>query len=988
MAFYKQMIWMLVVTQLVVVDSSFGKDKNKSESPLESLKMVEGDETGNEVKALKAELLVSSSEQKAIEQVKKLIRRHKGSPIEPELYFRLAELHMRRAKTDRFFEINRQSETIVNLVPRIVEKASSKKTAEEAVATYDYIQKNFPHFHQMDLVIFNNAFARQGLGQDKKAEQLYWQLIKDYKKSPLVPDSHLAVGEINFDRGNFKYALEHFDAIKNYSDSKVYPYGLYKAAWAHYNMRDAEAGLKKLEEVVTYGKYVADNHIESRLDLRKEALFDMTLFFEDVYPAKDAFTFFRKQAGELDVAPTILKLAKLYDRHSRYREMQVVMDDFIRYLPKSSLIPSIRNELAWNYENMKMRDQAIAELNKLSTVCQPSSEWMKTQGDQASQSKAYAECSAMFNESSLKFAGKWLKIWKKNPAFGEFADSAEKAFALYLSRNPSGKDAGEARFAYAELLFQRQKFRQASTEYALVSKAGATSSVAISHDASYAALLSLEKAVGEKWNDADEKSFHELATSYTKNHPKGKYRLDIEFKLALIAYEKERYAEAAPLFLRLGQDYPRTEKGQKSQDLYLDILNIKKDYKGLTQYAQELLKTESSDSRRQKLSKIYEESYFLQIQKMEDEKKFAEAIQSYKAFIKANPNSALVEKALWNSMQLQFKTMDYWGGAQAAVEYYDRYPQSKEGTNALLKAAQTYESTAQLEEAAQVLMKLTKADPKNENKWLVLAADFYLLSGRFAHAKKAYLELAKLPDEKIRAHTLEKMALIEKTYGTADGHKNVLKEISRSGVEPQASYARIQLLEQLYSSGQASEAFSEAKKIVGSSAPTFALAKARFIQARILEDEFISQSLKSKVDRIGLVLAIKTEKLDKVQKAYQSAIRYGDAKVSVDSLQRLSNCYSHYVKALKEMSVPAGLSAAEATEFKAELERLAVPLEEKGVETLAQAVTTAKKFKLYDGTVAKMQKELNRANLKKVDEYEIQVGTPAAVVPYSTGMGT
>ena len=32
------------------------------------------------------------------------------------------------------------------------------------------------------------------------------------------------------------------------------------------------------------------------------------------------------------------------------------------------------------------------------------------------------------------------------------------------------------------------------------------------------------------------------------------------------------------------------EKGQKSQDLYLDILNIKKDYRGVRNYAQELLK--------------------------------------------------------------------------------------------------------------------------------------------------------------------------------------------------------------------------------------------------------------------------------------------------------------------------------------------------------------------------------------------------------------
>ena len=145
----------------------------------------------------------------------------------------------------------------------------------------------------MDLVIFNHAFARQALGQDKEAERLYWELVKNFSDSPLVPDAHLAIGEIAFHKGEFNVALEHFDAIRKFPDSRVYPYGLYKAAWTRYNMRDAAGGLKNLEEVVAYGDYVQKNQIEARLDLRKEALSDMTLFYEDVYPPKEAYAAIR-----------------------------------------------------------------------------------------------------------------------------------------------------------------------------------------------------------------------------------------------------------------------------------------------------------------------------------------------------------------------------------------------------------------------------------------------------------------------------------------------------------------------------------------------------------------------------------------------------------------------------------------------------------------------------------------------------------------------
>src|SRR5690606_22237224 len=146
--------------------------------------------------------------------------------------------------------INRESETVVSLVPRIVKRASSRKAITEAINTYELIQRRFPSYGRMDLVMFNNAFARQHIGQSKEAEQIYWSLIRKFPNSMLIPDSHLAIGELNFERKNFKHALDHFLAIEKYPQSRVYPYGLYKAGWTYYNLREALAGIKKLEEVV------------------------------------------------------------------------------------------------------------------------------------------------------------------------------------------------------------------------------------------------------------------------------------------------------------------------------------------------------------------------------------------------------------------------------------------------------------------------------------------------------------------------------------------------------------------------------------------------------------------------------------------------------------------------------------------------------------------------------------------------------------------
>lgn len=962
-------------------------ERNRT-TPLSELKLIEGDEKGNEVKSLKAELLVSKAEAQAIQQAQKLLKKHKGSSLEPELHFRLAELYMRKSKTDRFFEVHRESETVVKLAPRIAKEASSRASVQKAVETYALIQNKFPSFPQMDLVIFNHAFSRQALAQEKEAEGLYWQLISKHSTSPLVADAHLAVGEIAFNRSQFSVALDHFNSIRKYPESRVYPYGLYKAAWTHYNMRDAEKGLKKLEEVVAYGRFVAQNKIDARLDLRKEALNDMTLFYEDVYPSKDAYKYFREQAGETEVGPILLRMGTLYERHSRFNDQRIVLDKFIEELPKSPLLPKVQNDLVLAYDHLRQKDKSVERLRQFSDLCASDGKWAKSQAEKSEEVKKIAgECLASLNETSLRLAKKWLRAWKKLPADTSYADASEKAFEIYLKTPDSSDDYKQSRYAYAELLFARQKFRKASTEYASISKMGGATPGQIGHDASYAAVLSLEKAVGEKWSGDDEKNFHQLAQDYVAKNPKGQYRLDVEYKMALLAYEKERYDEAAPTFLRLGREFPQVEKGLKSQDLYLDILNIKKDYRGIRNYAQEIMKINNEPARETKMRKLYEQAYFLEVQGLEEKSKFNEALSEYVAFAKANPESELTEKAMWNAMQLHYKLNDAWNGAKTAEEYAMRFPKSAQAVNALLRSAQTFEQMGQLSEAARVLETLATRDAKATARWKELAADFYAMDGGTAQARKLYNELKGQATAENRIKMLNKLEALEKNYGTPQAHADLLKTMIDMNIQPQANLAKVVMVEKDFEKGKHTEAFNEARRYLGGSMTANQKARLRMVQAKVLEQEFLKASVKSRADRVATVLAIKTEKLQKAQEALQSAIKYGDPRVSMDAFERLYGCYAHYVSSLKEMPVPAGLTTEDAKAFRAELDNLVVPLEEKSVDTLAQAVKFARQQQFLDGTAARLEGELAKLNQQVQSNVTPEVEKPELVLPVLAGLG-
>jgi len=947
---------------------------------LNELKLVEGDERGNEVKALKAEMLVSKTENQAIEQAKKLLKKYKGTPMEPEIQFRLAEMYMRKSKTDRFFEVHRQSDTVVSLAPRLLKEASSRESIQAAVQTYSAIQSRFSDFQQMDLVIFNHAFARQALGQEKDSENLYQELINRFPNSPLVPDAHLAIGEIAFGANQFVVALDHFNAIRKYPESRVYPYGLYKAAWTHYNMRDAEKGLRKLEEVVAYGKFAAQSKLESRLDLRKEALNDMTLFYEDVFPSKDAYKYFVEQAGIEEVGPILLRMATLYERHSRFNDQRVVLQLFMEKLPSSPLLPKVTTDLVLAFDHLRQKDQAVTHLAKFVDTCKENSKWKKAQ-----EGKKEIECLSMLNETALRLAKKWLKAWKKLPSDITYADASEKAFAIYLATPSANEEYAQSNYAYAELLFARGKYREASSEYARVGQTPKASS--LTHDASYGAIVSLEKAVGDKWSGSDEKNFHQLASDYLTKNPKGQYRLDVEYKMALLAYERERYDEAAPQFLRIGREYPLQEKGQKAQDLYLDILNIKKDYKGIRHYTQELMKSGGDGMREAKLRRLYEQSYFLQVQALEESGQNEVALSEYLAFAKQNPGSELVEKALWNAMQLQYKLGDALNGSRTAEEFTNKYPKSPQATNALLRAAHSYEQMAQLSEAARVLEKLSGRDAKNATRWRELAADFFALDGQMPQARKLYAELKPGVEGEARVQLLNKIEIMERNYGTDSTRAESLRALVDANIQPHSGLAKVQQVETLFNRNQHTEAFNEARRYLGSGLPNDLKARLRLVQAKVLEQEFIKQSVKSRAERVATVLAIKTEKLQKAQEALQSAIKYGHPRTSLDAFERLYGCYNHYVTALKEMPTPAGLSDADAQAFRAELDNLVVPLEEKSVDTLAQAVQFAHKQSFLDGSASRLEAQLAVLNKQNVVQVAPKLNRPEPVVPLIAGVG-
>lgn len=883
-------------------------------------------ENDNEKKAFSSEIMITRSENKAIESLQKIIAKNKGSKNEADLWYRLAELYMRRSKSGRFFDLHKDT-PMMKLSSFPVPNEKGAEAVKRAIKIYTKIESDFPHFNQMDSVLFNNAFAHQQVGLFKESDVLYARLLEKFPKSPLVPDGTLALGELLYEQGKFAAALEQFQRLEKFPQSRVYSYGMYKAAWAYYNLHDSENGIKKLTEVVKNNPPLQDGEVPTnRHNLRREALRDLTVFIGDSYPANKLYSFFEELTNEDELGQSMSDLAKLYDSHSRQKEMNIFLDEYIDKRPTGPEVVKSHLALVEANETLKKRDKVLDHLQIASDLCRKDSTWLTMQKPDVVQ----ASCTEGFRHTSLDMTKKWWDIWSKNKKNVEFSELTQKLFKLMLDNEDPTKPDLKTRYAYAELLFQLGKYDEASAQYKMVGDK--TTEDIMRHDADYAALFSKEKSIEQKKDALKEQERKDLAMNYLTKHPTGKYAVGVKFKLGHIAYEEANYPEAEkwlkPLTVVKGADNADIRK--KSEDLVLDMLNIKKDYAGIKAFSKQVMTSSTDDARKKSMGKIYEEAHFTEVQEFAKTGDKDEAAQKLIAYAKDHDGSKLAQDALWQAIGIYYTEGKIFDAAELSSKYVAKYPDDKKDLDALKDAAKAYADVGQISKSAETLVKIADLDKKGRNEHLETAADIYLLEKKIKEARAAYMGILSAADNKTLERIYGKLLDSYKSEPNSAELAKLQNQIQAKGIEPFTTQIMIAKAKALFDAGKMTAAFELSMKANGRSAPAEVRAEARLIQAHVLEKELAQQSVKASESKFAMVLGIKTEKLDKAQTAYVTALKMSkDPYQQLEAMRGIDRCYANFIDSLTNMPLPASLKPEEQNQLRGELAKLTKPIQDK-----------------------------------------------------------
>src|SRR5262249_50844582 len=147
----------------------------------------------------------------------------------------------------------------------------------------------------------------------------YAMLLKKFPDSGLAPDALLALAELSFSAGDIDQALKYYESIaKKYPTAKAYDYVVYKIGWCYFNKSSFETAAEKFAAVIKSSQEKGASGDKAALALEREARHDLSQTYARFGSPKKAKEYFKKAAGEANVASMLLALGDAYSGQGSY----------------------------------------------------------------------------------------------------------------------------------------------------------------------------------------------------------------------------------------------------------------------------------------------------------------------------------------------------------------------------------------------------------------------------------------------------------------------------------------------------------------------------------------------------------------------------------------------------------------------------------------------------------------------------------------------
>lgn len=967
----------------------------------------------------------SKKRDEAIVKLTRLIDSLDDGPESADLYFRLSELHWAKSRSQRLRAMEGWDRALdawhesgaKGSEPKLEDRRRYRDSEFEkakALGLYRTILDLYPDYERRDEVLYNLASALYESGNSADGVKAFWKLLKTAPRSRFVPDTWLELGEHFFEayrlgdaRKAYQRAIDTSQELETDRDDKarVYSYALYKLAWVEFNAERYSTALEHLKSVVDYAKVERSRAMakRDRIQLYEESLGDMAAVFAYLDATDDAFEFYRRELGDANAYPYLLRLARKYHEAGKYRAEIKTLERVNSAYPTAPQAPANQVAIVAAHTELDNSEAVRTGARRLVDFYAPDSPWWRAnQDDSAVQREAYGLVEAEL--AKLALAQHEIAQTTKLEANYELASTL---YQEYLSKFADSENAYRFGFFRAEILFDLGRFDAAARAYRDVVDADQDGEYAKS--AAYTELLAWEEVLAETDARASsttatlssvEQNLVTACDRYVRIAPDDEETVKVRMKAARIFADHERFDDARSRWNELIGNHPRDPLASVAMRASFESFASEKRWGELREYASKLRSQDIAEDKRaaSSIQKTIEAASFNEIlHEREPKVEPKEAGELYRAFTQANPESSYAPRALFNAM-LRYREAQRFDLAipmgTELVDTYNRSPPSrptqarksapaelrKSEDLASLRAksmfvlASMYGAAAQPTEAISWYLRYANEFPRGEERDDSLYNGAVLLQemGEYERARKVlekYLELASSQAEAEPARwrlgeVLEKL----EQWKAAERHYRGLVLSAPAGGKLCARYRAHNARRLGGASAQELRAGWEALASqwqglpdADRSAPCSqdAIGAAAFYALDADYRGVIAMKLVGSEREVSRRLVAKLNRVDVLQRGYVEVLSTGSGEYGVAALYRVGRLYQDLAENLSESTCPGRLTDEQCMMYEAELLEQARPLEAKAADAFNKAVMKGFELRLYNDWLRKSVSALN-----------------------------
>lgn len=826
---------------------------------------------------------------RAIVRLDSFLVRHPDSFARADARFRLADLHLLRAR----------DEFQVRMAGFLGDDAGTSKADDRSlapfvettasVALYHLILDEDPGFAHRDAVLYSLGMILADDGDPEGVARLT-ELVDAYPASPHAQEAWLRLGTERFDVKDFAGAIPSLEAAARGDDPSFTAIALYQLGWSHFELDRFSAAADDFRQLMDL--YREHEDLAASTDLRDEAEEYLVHSLARGGGADEFARYFDRLGGRDYEARILSGMGALLKSFSLYEESIACDQLWLDRYPTNEAALAIARRMVDSYAS----DGRLPEAREARLALAPR---FMTGGDWHDTHPERDDGVEFARETWREAATHWHEAARASNASTDWS-RALSLYETYLAHWPASRmnyQAGEAASKLGD-------YERAIAHFSVA----ATVTAAFAEDAAWQKVAAADQWYMSAPNDTLAAQVLAFGDAFLERVPDSEQAADLRWRQAQLAYAHDM--DAADRFAAMARFHPRDARAPRGLRLRGDALHRDGDLRAAALAYEDALaaaRTAGQDSLATDLAAVIPTSWYEHAESIATSESEAAAADAFVDVARRFPDYQHADKALYRA-GLGYLDLEQTDPAvEAFEEILEVHPESAFARDASIRIAQSLEDDGRGQEAALAWASFSRAFPADPD------APSALMKSVDAFAELGDAQRAEgLESEFLDRYPGETETVMEIRASRAR------RELDRSGIGLLAAGTSADLT-----------AYLELAETHPELASPVILAEVDFLRADEMREEYLQLRLTQPLEAS---IEAKKDQLERLLEAYGQCARRQVSTWAHASAYRIGEILVAFGDALLDSERPADLNADELLAYDEVLDEQSWTFHDRGEE--------------------------------------------------------